>query len=138
MVRSKNKHIATPSLFAEKPPEPIYQEVPELIPAPVVEEEKKMPAPAPEKKKIDPTTSVKQRNGEVLSVGDEVTIDAGILTGLLKETHKEGQVFVIEKMTPWLYCESQMLVIAARKDDREKKTVGVAGKGIDTNWFKKI
>lgn len=139
---AKKKNIATePDLFAAgtATTTPILDYYP--TPLDVVEKMQPPDPPPPpieKQKKAEPPTSVKLREGQILSIGDEVTIDAGILTGLLKETHKEGEVFVIEIMTPWLYCESQMLVIAARKDDPEKKTNGVAGKGIDANWFKKI
>lgn len=138
-----------PSLFNE------VERVPEIIASPEIEQ----PAVVEEKKvvevvieqKIEPNKveapvvkeqapasgTVKLISGEILSIGDECIVVDDVLTGLLKDAHKD-KTFIIEKMTPWVYCTSGMLVIAYQKDDPEKKTTGVGEKGIDANWFKKV
>lgn len=86
---------------------------------------------------VMPLGSVKLREGEILSIGDECIVIDDILFGLLKDAHKD-KTFIIESMIPWKNCESGMLVTARQKDKPELKTTGIAGKGIDANWFKKI
>ena len=137
-MAKKKKEIPGPSLFADKPKDEVFKEIiaaREEKPAEIVKELPNVPPPVPDI--IEPHVCVRLREGQMLFVGDECTIDDGILTGLLKEAH-EGRTFIIEMMTPWTACESGMLVIARQKDKPELKTTGIGGKGIDANWFKKI
>lgn len=75
------------------------------------------------------------RDGTVLEIGDEVTTNY----------HKTciGQIFIVEAITPYRWCESKTMVLVHLKGDPARKIVGLQKEGIDNhppgldaNWFK--
>lgn len=77
------------------------------------------------------------RDGTELHVGEEVTTDI--------YSKCVGQVFVVEEINPYEYCESGTMIIVHLKSDPERKMLGFKKEGwvkpgpdgIDANWFKK-
>lgn len=145
MAKKKTIESAGPSLFDNPTPVLMQDPIPTpteplpIIPMPQITDKSKE---APTTKSILSKSTayngyVRLRDGEILNMGDEVVVDDGVLTGILKES-PAGKIFIIEKMTPWPCCESGVLVIAYQKDDPEKKTLGIGEKGIDANWFSKV
>lgn len=85
-----------------------------------------------------PKPTVRLRNGEILTLGDEVT------TAFHKTC--EGKIFVVCEMNPYGHCESGMLIVAHLKDHPERRMEGFARDGyqfqepagIDANHFKRV
>jgi len=78
----------------------------------------------------------KLRDSSIIMIGDEVMTDFyKVCIGL---------IFVVEQITPHETCESGTLVVAALKDDRSKKLLGMKKDGftfkdgIDANHFRKV
>ena len=82
------------------------------------------------------TLNAKIRDGSIIGIGDEVVTDF----------YKAciGLIFVVEQITTHDTCESGTLVVAALKDDRSKKLLGLKKEGltfkdgIDANHFRKV
>lgn len=138
---AKKKTISSPSLF-EPGVAPVEKNVERLedIVANVQKIEKDRQAakvrPAEPVKTIESVVIQNKTLGgsEALKIGDECTINDHVLPGILKEPHA-GKTFIIETMIPWVCCASGTLVIAHEKNNPDKRTTGIGGKGIDAGWF---
>lgn len=73
--------------------------------------------------------------GTDIKPGDEVNMMKG-----LPGTHAghEDETFVVATVTPFDACKSGFNIIAELKSNRQIRTVGMDGRGLDANWFKKI
>jgi hypothetical protein len=125
------KKKTQPSLFDQPAEEVEVIQIPPPLPVNVVVEKL-------EEEKAETVIQrgmARLRDGSVIFEDDEVNMNPG-----LQGPHSghESKPFVIEKMTPWETCESGMLIIAALKENKDIKTIGFSGNGIDANWFKKL
>ena len=86
---------------------------------------------------VEKMLTIENIKKEHISIGDEVSTNY----------HKscDGITFVVEQITEYSACSSGFIVLAAMKDNPERKIYGLQKEGmdlgppgIDSGWFKKI